>query len=162
MRECFHERAVNLEWMACHSTSEHLSGAFISPSIKLRLSPLLQFSGKKKEPRVESSAPSPQNDQPNSEFKVTSESLKSHDLLQEMPDRVVELVDELLQEKDQEPSSFSSSTSSSGPNPQTNSGANIILNIWDFAGHAVYYTTHQVAFWLTANIQTARYEVSCS
>jgi hypothetical protein len=59
-------------------------------------------------------------------------------MLQEMPDRVVELVDELLREKDA-PSSFTQQ--------QSSSGANIVLNIWDFAGQAAYYTTHQVCSW---------------
>ena len=38
--------------------------------------------------------------------------------------------------------------SSSG---QTSNGRNIILNIWDFAGQAAYYTTHQVSYICTSS-----------
>lgn len=63
-----------------------------------------------------------------------------HELLKEMPDRVVHLVQELWKEK-------LNGTEERGEGKMSvavKNGKNIVLNIWDFAGQAVYYTTHQV------------------
>ena len=85
-----------------------------------------------------------QQQHPAALFKATSDSLKSGDLLlQEMPDRVVELVDELLRDKDKEAAAAAMGSPTPAQLP-SHSGANIVLNIWDFAGQAAYYTTHQV------------------
>ncbi len=67
--------------------------------------------------------------------------LKSADLLQEMPDRVVDIVDELMKEREMR---AESAKMQSPPSKDSNNGRNIVLNIWDFAGQAAYYTTHQV------------------
>ena len=72
------------------------------------------------------------------------------ELLREMPLRVVEMVEAMLKEKEEKDDARN--TAATDPalplldNNESNhhSGRNIVLNIWDFAGQAVYYTTHQV------------------
>ena len=66
--------------------------------------------------------------------------VKSRELLQEMPERVVQLVEQMISERSKQ----GQGQTKVMVDPQGKSGKNIVLNIWDFAGQAVYYTTHQV------------------
>ena len=74
--------------------------------------------------------------------------MQSYEPLSEMPERVVQLVGEMVKkweagqkadgEEAAEPGDGNASSA------DTENGRNIVLNIWDFAGQAAYYTTHQV------------------
>ena len=66
--------------------------------------------------------------------------LRNHDLLSEVPERVVELVEQLMEAKE---NGTEKKTGLDNGDDGTN-GKNIVLTIWDFAGQAAYYTTHQV------------------
>ncbi|ESP05512.1 hypothetical protein LOTGIDRAFT_152367 [Lottia gigantea] len=60
------------------------------------------------------------------------------DLISNVPDHITQLVQKLLD-------NHSTGLISSPRHPTTNRLNNtVVLNIWDFAGQAVYYTTHQV------------------
>ncbi|XP_050403283.2 uncharacterized protein LOC126819343 [Patella vulgata] len=59
------------------------------------------------------------------------------DLFNDVPERVVQLVQKQLENPTADKPLSSSHTSVSKNNT-------VVLNIWDFAGQAVYYTTHQV------------------
>ncbi|XP_061191926.1 uncharacterized protein LOC133200170 isoform X2 [Saccostrea echinata] len=88
------------------------------------------------------------------------------EMFTDVPERVVQLVQEML-DQNREPttsknqpklsktSSFKQSSSSKPPIPEptldsssevdkTNIEKKVVLNIWDFSGHSLYYTTHQV------------------
>ncbi|XP_070564331.1 uncharacterized protein [Ptychodera flava] len=64
------------------------------------------------------------------------EVIADNDLLKDMPEKIVTLVTQLLNEAE------SKNMKDDDVGKSTNK--NIVLNIWDFAGQAVYYTTHQV------------------
>ncbi|XP_041360166.1 uncharacterized protein LOC121376383 [Gigantopelta aegis] len=80
------------------------------------------------------------------------------DLMSDIPIRVVELVQEMLNNAGGTTKSHSddqentnrchnaggTTKSHSDDQENTNRCHNVVLNIWDFAGQAVYYTTHQV------------------
>ncbi|CAL1533072.1 unnamed protein product [Lymnaea stagnalis] len=58
-----------------------------------------------------------------------------------VPDKIATLVQEIIEQKE----GSRGQTSLSSNSRSSEAGAeNVVLNIWDFAGHAVYYTTHQV------------------
>ena len=59
------------------------------------------------------------------------------DLMSDIPIRVVELVQEMLND--------TAGVTKSEHFEKTKQSQNVVLNIWDFAGQAVYYTTHQVS-----------------
>ncbi|KAK7100922.1 uncharacterized protein [Littorina saxatilis] len=59
----------------------------------------------------------------------------------EVPERVVTLVQEMLAAMQQ---NHSLTNSASDMSPSHDKAKTAVLNIWDFAGQAVYYTTHQV------------------
>ena len=61
----------------------------------------------------------------------------------EVPERVVALVQEMLGAMQRRNSLANACPESAPPAPEKAKTA--VLNIWDFAGQAVYYTTHQVA-----------------
>ncbi|KAL5016538.1 hypothetical protein ScPMuIL_006127 [Solemya velum] len=65
------------------------------------------------------------------------------ELIGEVPDPVVQLVQEMLNEISTNDNKDASTKSRSTPAPIV-SLPRVVLNIWDFAGRAVYYTTHQV------------------
>ncbi|CAH1772434.1 unnamed protein product [Owenia fusiformis] len=71
-----------------------------------------------------------------------SDDIPSNELLKEMPEGVVTLVQQMWKERENNPRKNSASAPSSASS--RNPSHNIKLNIWDFAGQAVYYTTHQV------------------
>ena len=66
--------------------------------------------------------------------------MRSYEPLAEMPERVVQLVEEMIKDRE------NIDESTDKPTKAGSNGKNIVLNIWDFAGQAVYYTTHQVSF----------------
>ncbi|XP_064605338.1 uncharacterized protein LOC135470368 isoform X2 [Liolophura sinensis] len=68
---------------------------------------------------------------------LTSDLSVPPELIRSVPDRVVQLVQTMLEQRKR-------SSTASGRVSRENRGKEILLNIWDFAGHAVYYTTHQV------------------
>jgi len=61
-------------------------------------------------------------------------------MFKEVPDRVVELVQKMLDAPPAELKSQDSVSIATRP-PD---GTKMVLNVWDFAGKEVYYTTHQV------------------
>ncbi|KAK2167674.1 hypothetical protein LSH36_25g02050, partial [Paralvinella palmiformis] len=69
---------------------------------------------------------------------VTTSSLKEHHLLQEVPDQVVYYVTQMISERENQKGRKGRNIN------DMQSGRNITLNIWDFAGQMAYYTTHQV------------------
>ena len=69
---------------------------------------------------------------------TATSSLKEHHLLQEVPDQVVRYVTEMIAERENQKASRGANLN------DMQSGRNITLNIWDFAGQMAYYTTHQV------------------
>ncbi|KAL4235659.1 hypothetical protein ACF0H5_004054 [Mactra antiquata] len=77
---------------------------------------------------------------PTSASVVTKFSEIPTDVFKEVPERVVDIVQKML---DSSPSDLKSQDSVSMATKPAD-GQNIVLNIWDFAGKEVYYSTHQV------------------
>lgn len=73
----------------------------------------------------------------NKDILAISEMAQESSIHEDIPDRIVTLVQEIMDEKQREGSVMSSST-------ENYHRESVFLNIWDFAGQAVYYTTHQV------------------
>lgn len=62
------------------------------------------------------------------------------EMFKEVPERVVELVQKMLDTPPPELKSQDSVSMTTKPSD----GTKMVLNVWDFAGKEVYYTTHQV------------------
>lgn len=62
------------------------------------------------------------------------------DVFKEVPDSVVDIVQKMLDNASFDIKSQDSVAMTTKPSD----GEKIVLNIWDFAGKEVYYTTHQV------------------
>ncbi|CAG5127518.1 unnamed protein product, partial [Candidula unifasciata] len=73
----------------------------------------------------------------NKDILVISETRQELSIHENISDEIVTLVQELVDKKEKEEGMISS-TQESYPNET------VVLDIWDFAGHSVYYTTHQV------------------
>jgi GTPase SAR1 family protein len=77
-------------------------------------------------------------------------------MVNDVPKRVVELVQEVLDQQEalvlSEKSSKNKKTDNKTEIPEVvvqkkENVKKVMLNIWDFAGQSAYYTTHQVNIW---------------
>ena len=76
---------------------------------------------------------------------ICLDKLKSHPLLRDKPSKLVQQVMKMMKKH----LSVTDHTKICHPQHQQQAfscNSNITLNIWDFAGQSVYYTTHQVRF----------------
>ncbi|KAH9504609.1 hypothetical protein Btru_062423 [Bulinus truncatus] len=98
--------------------------------------PVIMDSGNKKDNTVSSSFAALESIVDKDIILVSSASQQSV-LHEGVPDKIACLVQEILDER--------RSRSADAETTKGGGGQKVILNIWDFAGQAVYYTTHQVS-----------------